>query len=203
MSTFLEVQQRIASDYLNRSDYGNEVKRSILAAIRYYERRRWRFNETASSIACSSGQTFVSLPANFLVLDHFRINATGGSYELHREDLADLLDMRADSSTGIPTHYTIQANKIELFAIPNSAYSCPLYYIKSLTELSADADTNAWTQGGMQDLIAYHATKLMWRNVIRNEKEAKLHSRLEATALMIVSAEMDQFNFTSLKPTRF
>lgn len=203
MSTYLEIQQRVANDYLNRSDYGSEVKRSILQAIRFYEQRRWRFNQTATSIACSSGQSFVTLPSNFLVLDHFRINITGGGYEFMHADFDLIQQMRASSATGTPTHFNLYGNRIELAVIPDSAYSCPLYYIKSLTELSADGDTNSWITGGMQDVIAHHATKLMWANVIRNEKEAAKHATLEADALSSVTSGFEQFASGKLRATEF
>lgn len=203
MSTYSELQQRIASDYLNRSDFGNEIKRAIKQAIRTYERRRWRFNETASSIACSAGQSFISLPSNFLALDYLQVRYSGVNTKLHQRDLSYILEMNAASSTGVPSDFALRANKIELAVIPNSAYSCSLYYLKSLSELSADTDTNSWTTGAHEDLIAYHATKLMWANVIRDPQKAVMFAQLEQTALNICDAEYVQYGSTDITPTSF
>lgn len=201
MSTYLELVQRVRDDYVNRSDFTAEVKRHILAAVRFYERRRWRFNQSSTAIACSAGQSFVALPGNFLTEDLFRIESQG--IDLLRRELPDIVQMRAFSATGIPTHYAIYGAKIELAVIPDSAYSANLYYLKTLSELSADTDTNGWTQGLAQDVIAYHAAKLMWANVIRNDAEAVKYAQLEADALSMLVSEHEQYVFTAITPTRF
>lgn len=204
MSTYLELQQRIANDYLNRSTFTSEVKRSILAAVRFYERRRWRFNETATSIATVASTTFAALPANLLVpLEPYQITQNGSVIPLIEDTLEEVLAMRANATTGPPTHYAIFGNKIEFAVTPDSAYSTTMYYIKSLTELSADSDTNSWTTGAMQDLIVYHATKLMYSGVLRNTVEAAKFANLEGAILAEVSSEREQFFHTRLKPTVF
>jgi hypothetical protein len=203
MSTYSELQQRVATDYLNRGDFTDQVKRSIKAAIRHYERRRWRFNETSSAIACSAGQTFISLPSNFLVLDTLQITYAGSRSKLHPREFDFILEMNAASATGVPTDFALRSNRIELAVVPDSAYSCPLYYIKSLTELSADSDTNSWTTGAHEDLIVYHATKLMWANVLRNTEEAMKYGQLEALALNTLDGEYLQYSSQGITPTRF
>lgn len=201
MSTYLELQQRVRDDYLNRGDLDDAVKRSILAAVRFYERRRLRFNQTSTAIACSAGQSFLSLPGNFLTEDVFRIESQ--SIDLQRDELDNILHMRAFSATGIPTHYAIYGAKFELATIPDSAYSANLFYIKTLSALSADADTNGWTSGLAQDVIVYHATKLMWSNVIRNDREAAKNAALEREALANLMSEHEQYTFSKLQATRF
>ena len=203
MSTYLELQQRIASDYLNRTDYTNEVKRSILAAVRHYERRRWRFNETISDLAASAGQTFLTLPSNFLVLDRLEVVADGDRWSLNERSLDYIRDRQDTSATNAPTDYHLRSNRIELADVPDSAYSCPCYYIKTLSELSADADSNSWTTGAMQDVIVYHATKLMWANVIRNSQEAIKYAALEKESLSVITSENEQFSHAYIRPTQF
>jgi hypothetical protein len=203
MSTYLDLQNRIAQDYLNRSDFTDQIKRAIQAAIRHYERRRWRFNETASTIAASAGQTFLTLPANFLTLDYLQISAFGSLTHLKQRTWAEVLEMRAGSSNGFPTDYCIYQDQIELALVPDSAYNCPLYYIKSLTELSADGDTNSWTNGVLQDLIVYNATKQLWGTVLRNTNEAIKFAHLEMTALQVLDMEQVQFRNVRLSHTDF
>lgn len=203
MSTYLDLQQRIANDYLNRTDFGNEIKRAILAAVRYYERRRWRFNQTATALTTSAGQAFLSLPSDFLVLDSLQVTESGSRIRLEHVPLPELLDYRASSATGTPTHFTIYSDRIELFATPTTAQSCPLHYIHSLTELSADTDTNAWTNGVMQDVIVHCATKNLWASVLRNKDEALVHAELERTALLYATADFEQFNHGTIRSTEF
>lgn len=203
MSSYSDLQQRVASDYINRSDFTNEIKRAILASIRFYERTRWRFNETATAIACSAGQAYIALPSNFLVKDYLQISASGGLMPLWQTDIQGILELRQTSATGIPTHYHIRQNRIELAIVPDSAYSIPLYYLKTLPELSADADTNSWTTGLHQDLICYHAAAEIWSNTLRNATEASRFKQLEAMALSQLGMEQMQFDHTGTKPTQF
>lgn len=203
MSTYLELQTRIANDYLNRSTLGDPIRRSILAAVRHHERQNWGFNETSTALTTSSGQAFVSFPSNLLVLHDLRITISGEKLQLNRRDSQYIREMNVASATGQPTDFAIYQNRAELAIIPNSAWSVSSYYVKSLSALSADSDTNAWTQGVMQDVIVYHATKIVWANVLRNEKEAVKYAALERAALSIASGENEQQRFHGIKPTSF
>src|SRR5574339_531069 len=192
MSTFLEVQNRINNDHLNRSTFGDETKRAIKAAIRHYEYHRWSFNETATALATSSSLSYISLPSNFLLLDDLRITINSEDLPLNRRDPQTIRDWNTASTFGQPTDYAIYQNRIETFPIADSAYSVPIYYLKQLTVLSADSDTNAWIQGVVEDVIVHHATKLMWANVLRNDKEAAKHAQLERDAYSIATGHHDQ-----------
>ena len=203
MSTYLEVQNRINNDYLNRTGFTEETKRAIQAAIRHYQYRRWTFNETSTALTTSSSQSYVSIPSNFLILDDLRITISGEDLPLDRQDAQTIRDWNIAASFGQPTDYAIYQNRFELFQIPNSAWSVPCYYLRSLSALSADSDTNAWIQGGMEDVITYHAAKLMWANVIRNEKEAIKFGALEQGALNTMNEHFVQTTVRRIKPTQF
>ncbi len=203
MSTFIEVQNRINGDFLNRN-FGAETQRAIKAAIRHHERKRWNFNETATTLTTSSSVGFVTLPSNFLILDDLQITVSGEDLPLYSQNPQTIRDMNVSRALAEPTHYAIYQNRIELALIPDSAYSLPVYYIKSLTALSADSDTNAWLEGVMEDVIAYHAAKLMWATVLRNDKEAMKFAALEATALSNMASFNEQRRTPGrLKPTSF
>lgn len=203
MSTFIEVVNRINDDFLNRP-FGAETRRAIKAAIRHYEYRRWEFNETSTALTTSAGQSYLSLPSNFLVLDDLRITINSEDLALNPADAQYIRDMNVTGVTSQPTDYTIYQNRIELALIPDSAYSCPVYYLHSLPALSADTDTNAWITGAMEDVIAYHAAKLMWATVIRNDKEALKFAGLEAGAVKNVTSANEQRRVPGrLKATRF
>lgn len=203
MSTFIEVQNRINGDFLNRN-FGAETQRAIQAAIRHHERRRWDFNETATSLTTSAGQSFVSFPSNFLLLDELRITINGEDLPLFKRDPAYIRDMNITGITSQPTDYAIYQRRFELAMIPDSAYPLPIYYLKSLPTLSADADTNAWIEGGMEDIVAYHAAKLLWATVLRNDREAAKFAGLEQMALANMTSHLEQrLTPGSLKSTSF
>ena len=203
MSTYSDLVSRIASDYINRSDFTNEIKRAILASIRYYEVERWQFNETSTAITTTVNQGFVALPSNYLAVDYLQISAAGGLMRLLPTDLESVLTLKQTSSTGIPTHYCVHGGHIEIAIVPDSAYSCPLHYIKTLPELSADTDSNGWTNGLFQDVIAYHAAKEIWSNTLRNANEASRFAQLEQMAVSRLNLKRAQYEHTGIRPTYF
>lgn len=205
MSTYIEVQTRVLNDYLNRTttDFGAETKRAIQASIRHYQYERWDFNETASSVTTSSGQSFLSFPSNFLILNDLRIVINNESLDLVQRDPQWVRDANSVLTLGQPTHYAQTRNRAELFPTPNSAWAAPVYYIKSLPTLSADTDTNSWTTGIMEDVIVYHSAKLMWAGILRNDQEAAKFGQLEAAAVSTARGFNEQRRFGQIKPTRF
>lgn len=203
MSTFIEVQNRINGDFLNRSTFGDETKRAIKAAVRHYEYQRWMFNETSTALASSSSLSYITIPSNFLVLDDLRLTINGEDLPLHRRSPQTIRDWNTASTYGQPTDFAIYQGRIETFPIADSAYSVPIYYIKRLDVLSADSDTNEWIQGALEDVITYHATKLMWANVLRNKQEAATYAQFERDAYSVAAGERDQQQLTHIKATSF
>ena len=200
MSTYVELQNRINLDYLNRgTTLVSETKRAIQASIRQHERKRWWFNETSTAIVTVASQTYATLPSNFLVLDLLQITVSSMDYKLVQKDLGWIRAANASRVTGEPTHFAYYNDRIELFPIPNSAYSLPVYYIKSLTALSADSDTSAWTEGVTEDLIVYGATKNMMATVLHDNDGAAVYAGLERQALHDLRSANEQRLANKLK----
>lgn len=203
MPTLIEVQNRINADFLNR-DFGAETRRAIQATIRSRQHQRWGFNETATDLTTSAGQAFLSLPSNLLILDDVRLTVNGEDLPLLARDPQFVRDSNMNGVTGQPVYYALYQNRIQLSLTPDSAYAVPVYYVKALTELSADSDTNAWLEGGMQDVIAYGAAKLMWGTVIRDDKQEAKFEKLERKAETMMEGHHEQRRTpNSLKPTEF
>lgn len=200
MSTYVELQNRINLDYLNRgSTLVNETKRAIQAAIRQHERKRWWFNETSTAIVTVASQTYATLPSNFLVLDLLQITISSMDYDLKEKDMNWIRAANSSRATGEPTHYAYYNDRIELFTIPNSAYSLPIYYIKSLATLSADSDTSAWTEGIPEDVIVYGAAKNMMATVLHDNDGAAVYAALEKQALHDMRSANEQRLANKLK----
>lgn len=181
MATYLETQTRIANE-LSRSDLTAEIRLAILSAIAFYGKRRWFWNETSDTLTTTASQAYVSLPSDFVDLDNLQITIGGSNRPLFIRTMDEITTWRANSSTGQPTDFTLYQNRIELFRTPDSTYSMPIKYIKSLTELSADADTNAWLTDG-EELIRMHAKKDLYSNKIRDTRAAQDCQALEDSAL--------------------
>jgi hypothetical protein len=203
MSTYQEIQDRINNHYLNRGTFITETQTAIKAAIRHYEYKRVSFNETATALTTVAGQSFLSFPSNYLFLDQLQITVNGEDLDLNRRDKAWILSRNATRSQSQPTDYATFQGRINLSAIPNAAYSCPLHYIKQLPALSAQTSTNPWITGVWEDVIVYHAAKLVWAVSIRNDKEAAKFAGLETQALQSALGLHDEQTVGRITPTSF
>lgn len=142
MNTYKDMVDRIALDYLNRTDIVPEIKRSILNSIKACESERFWFNETATGLVASSA---VAVPSNFLLLDRLEITIASSDYQLIQSNFDQIRAMNVSRITGQPTNFAYHANAFQLALYPDSAYSLICYYIKSLPTLVNDTDSNPWT----------------------------------------------------------
>lgn len=202
-ATFKEVQDRINNDYLNRGTFIEETKTAIRAAIRAYENRRWTFNETAVALATTAAIGFVEFPDNLILIDQVRLTVDSVDYDLVRRDRAWILATNATRSQGQPTDFATFQNRLNFSAIPDTEYALPIQYIKRLEVLDNDNDTNGFLDGVFQDVICYHAAKIVWGVALRNPEEASKFAALEQMALLNVTEHFEQFTHGQLKPTSF
>lgn len=204
MATLQTVRDRIASDYLNRSDLNSEAVRAIQAAIRHYEMQRWPWNETTTTLTCVSSQSYVDIPEDFLILDRLEVQFQSTNDHLIEEDFGTIqqMNIQPGTSNNVPTHFAIRANRFELASIPDSAYLINCYYIKKLPELSAVSDTNKWLSAA-EDLIVHRATKMLWADVLKNEDRALVHADHEREALSVLRGYRTQRFGGRIKATRF
>lgn len=205
MATLQTVVDRITRDYLNRTDLDAETIRAVQAAVRFYERKRFPWNETDTAIAATVSQSYVTVPTDLFQLDHLQIVYAGETTDLIERDFTTVLQMNAvNGYNSTPTHFARRADRFYLTAVPDSAYSLPCYYLKKLDPLTATVmtGTNGWLDNA-EDLLVYHATKLMWANVLRNTDEALKYYQLEKSSYSELSEARDQRMTTHIKPTKF
>lgn len=172
MSTFRDLQDRIALDYLNRYDLLPAVKRAIINAVKCYEAERYWFNQTATSTTTTANTTYIGVPSDMIAYDRLEITYSGASTRLLEEDFSKLRAMNAVTAVAVPTHFSYRGDRFELFSVPDSAYTVTCYYLHSLPTLSADADTNAWTNEGA-NLIVHAATLDVLTNTINSPDQMK------------------------------
>lgn len=173
MSTYKELQDRIALDYLNNMALIGEVKRAINNAIKTYEARRYWFNEASTAVATVANQTYVSVPTDFMQLDRLEITANGSVEQLWPTTFDAIREMNMNSTATQPTHFAYRGDAFELAAVPDSAYTVNVYYLKTLPALSADTDTNAWTNEA-QNLIAHAATLDLLMGVLQTANQSMI-----------------------------
>src|SRR5882672_10532990 len=172
MATFLEVQQRVNLDCLNRLDQVPETKRAINAAIRSYEGQRFWFNETATALTLSAGQSYVNFPSDFLILDEIQVTISSADYALIGRSFAEIKELNTTRTRSQPEYFCQYGQRFELAPIPDSAYPVIVSYMQKLPPLSADSDTNDWLSAA-EDVIVYCAAKLVAANLGRADEASK------------------------------
>lgn len=204
MTTFLDVQSRIATDFLNRTDFTPQIKNAVNATIRNHRRQRFWFLETATALTCVVSSEIVALPSDFLFMQELDVRENSHDFELIVSTFQQVREINTNlaQTPGIPFRYCLYGKNIHLASVPNSAFALPCYYIQQLPTLSADADTNAWLSAA-EDLVVYGAAKLVWAYTIRNMSAATLCAQMESTMLQELKREGEQHLAQRLKPTRF
>lgn len=184
MPTFKEVQDRINLDYLNRTDFTNETKRSIQRAIKHYERNRFWFNQTATAINASTANTSITLPADFVALDMVTVTTNGGAPSIINQRAFERVTYRnAAGTSGVPEECAVYNGTLRVYPKPSSAFPVTVYYTMALPTLSADSDTNDWLSAA-EDVIVFHATADMIANVVRGSpQDVATYRDMESIAL--------------------
>lgn len=185
MSTYGELQARIADDLI-RDDLTSQIQQNILLAIQHYKNERFWFNETEATDAMTVGSAQVGAPSDLLRIDHLYIVISGKNVELMPKDLNTILEYRP-TTNGRPRAYCFHRNQFEFDRQANDTYTLRLYYVKELTALSSSSDTNGWTTDG-EDLIVFHAEKKLYANVIKDQAKAVVAAAQEREALMALKS---------------
>lgn len=182
MTTLGDMISRIGSE-LNRTGLDSAIRNAILSATTFYAGTRLWFNEARASTAegfgpTANGTEYLDLPADFEAFDSLTATISGTAYPLDFIDyaLAETLAM-SPSTKSQPGRFTIYAQKVRFVPVVNGAYPLTLSYIKRLTDLAADTDTNAWMVEG-EALIRERAKAYVRISQLRNDV-----ARMEAMSL--------------------
>jgi len=169
-------------DELTRTDLTSQAGLAINSAIAHYESERFWFNEARSTTNTVSGQEYYALPSDYIDTDVLSVVINNYSYVLPQRTHTQLEEWYVSNSsyTGYPRDHSIYEEQIRLYPIANGAYPLTLSYIKQLTSLSADADTNAWmTVGEGEELIRSRAEADMCARILQDLDRAAIYKALE------------------------
>lgn len=193
MATYADLKTRIKSE-LDREDMDaaedsvDDLTRHILAAVRFYQARRfWFLQKPAKSAVTVASQNYVARPTDMAQIDRISIPALG--YELEKIDIEDLEALDEPSGQeGQPVYWaegdgaTTGAAQLRLWPTPNAVYTLKLSGTAAVTALSADADSNVWTNEA-QDLIAARACRTISKDVFKDFEAAEGFAVAEEEAL--------------------
>lgn len=164
MTTYIDIQQRVALDLLNRTDQVAEIQGAIQQTIRAMENQRFWFNETMSTLACVSSVETVPVPTNYLFLQMLQVTQNSANIRLVPNSFDLIRWLNINNTVGLPTRYCQYGPYFHLANIPDSAYPIPCYYLKRLPALSAESDTNDWLSAA-EDVVAYGAAQIVSANL--------------------------------------
>lgn len=172
MSTFAQLKAQIADD-LSRTDLTTQIEEAVLAAIVDQERTRFYFNERRDAPAFTTvadQELYTSSDdadiATIAHIDNLVMILNGSRRRLFPET-EQWMDEMSGLGTGAPTHYSYLAKRIRLYPIPDAAYSVYMTGQIRLATLSADGDTNAWTEDA-KELIRCASKEKIYRQIVHD-----------------------------------
>lgn len=189
------MKTRIASE-LHRSETASAtyIPNAIKSAIKHFERERWYFNEATTTTVTVAGTATYALPTDFMKLD--TANITINSWKSRLDPMPyiemDARDTGNAATRGPSRWYAIYGNVLRLYPVPDAVYTITESYQKRLTELSADADTNAWTDD-LEELIRKKAKEIICRDYTRDYEQAdRLQANIDAVVYPKARLENDE-----------
>lgn len=186
-TTYLLLQSQIADELGGRTDLLSTlsgsgltlspIKNAIQSAIAKWERTPFYFTETYSAswfstVAGTETYATAALTAIATNANIYRLNITSATTRtpLTRRawnKIGDKATSTANVDRGLPTEWAYAAEQIRLWPIPDAIYAIGALYTQRLTALSADSDTNVWTQDGF-DLIKAEAKLILALEVLHD-----------------------------------
>lgn len=186
MTTYGTMKARIA-DETSASGLSSQIASAIQSAIDHYAHKRFEFNQGELSFQTIEGQTAYGAVAhadipNIQQIDAAKITGTGWGYDLTPTAFSEIYTSLEYTGNSIPTSIAYHDLNVHLAPRPAGGYTVKIAYIKKLSALSDDADTNAWMTLG-EALIRYRAEKTLFNDVLRQYEDADRASVLEMEEL--------------------
>lgn len=171
--------------YFNRDDLTSQIATAAALAVKKLERNKFWFQLASTTIACSSGVSYASMPSGFIDVIYEGFKDTNGR-SLKKSDWATLDTwITYSGGTGEPNNFAI-ADKFYFYPIPDSTYALPLQYYKSLG-FPGDTSSNAWTDT-VYDLTYWATIEEVWR-YLRNTQEQMKAEQQKNTVLRQVKSQ--------------
>jgi len=164
ISNYQELQDAVAT-WIDRTDLTTTIPDFIsLAEARFIRKiRHWKM-EKSDTLTTVGGTAAVDLPADYLEMRSLTLDVQPSrSLEL----LPPAINYNGQSSTGLPSGYTIQDGKIRLHPVPDGAYDLIVGYY-AFIPLSAVNDEN-WLLTDYPDVYLY-GSLLQAEGFVMNDK---------------------------------
>ena len=170
--TYVALKTRIA-DEIADSTLTSQIILAIESAIKFYERKEFWFNSKTGTFSTVAAQEYYGSAANTDIPSLIKINspikvtASGYKYDVYPVPFGDIDALQDGTKDGRPELAAYFNEQIRLYPIPDAVYTVTMAYQYRLTELSADADENAWTDDA-EELIRQRAKMILAADVLRD-----------------------------------
>ncbi len=183
MATLATIRQRVLAKLVDAGGSiaepsAAQVTAEINSVIDFYEPQNLWFNETTATGTLTAGSASVPLPADF---NHFiEPNALVVEQSNVRYPLTKVTALAYDSmysaGTGLPRFFVYRNQGIQLYFIPDQAYTYYLYYNKTYPDLVVDGDSNDFTNYA-ERLIEYRTLAECYLNYRSDVEMAREYER--------------------------
>lgn len=177
---------------LSSSDVNFEINRTI----ELYSRYRFWFNEDLATITLTAGtQTVPNIPSDFQ--SQLQVN---GLTLIDSQVKIDLIKLapdefveRDDDQTGRPNFFTYRDGRFLLLPTPDRAYTLLFRYLKTYSDLSADTDTNDFTNNA-SNLIILRTLAHIYSEDKQDPELGAVYSQLAQVEYDALSERTDNLN---------
>lgn len=174
MPDFANMVRRIRTDLNRGTAHDTRIKEAIADAIKRYRGRRLGFNQKSSMMVLYSSQEVVSLPTDWIEVDHLRLELDSDRYPL-KEVAYDWIEdrQRGAPTDGQPNKFAIQNRQLRFYPIADKSYTLVMSFHFEMNQVSAsasDAATNAWMDEG-EELIRKQAMGDLYVSYIGGDRK--------------------------------
>ncbi len=194
MPSYSDMRVRIADELANDGDISTaQINYAIQDSIKLYERRGWWFNQKTATFATVASQEYYSSAAladipNIVQIDSATVTDGTVRSPMRAVAFQAIDDCQDGSIIAEPVLFAAYKENIRLYPIPDRIYTVTLSYVYRLATLSADGDTNAWTEDA-EELIRQSAKRRIALNYLASEEVAARCAALEREAFAEMMAE--------------
>lgn len=202
MATLGELKTQIRRE-TNKDDIGagaeseGALNQAIADAIEFWSDELFWFNKAGAIVSATvstvAGIGFVATPAAIRIAD--KVVHDGG--ELRKFALDQI---EGATETGTPKAWAANGDTLQLWPIPDAAYTLTVFGTAQIDAPVTDADETVWTNEA-RSLIAARVRFLLYRDTWRDVEATQLAAQAEGEALTRLRRETRRRNGTPLRST--
>lgn len=141
LSTYTELKTAIAN-WLNRSDLTSEISGDFIVLTEADLNAKLRIRQMHDQTTITIDSETESVPTGFLQVRDFYILSNGQKFPMTYISPAQMDSVKASSTTGVPSSYTILGSTFRFAPRPDTTYSATLNYYKKFDALSSSNPSN-------------------------------------------------------------